>query len=86
MFNNLGIQWAATLVGCLAVLMIPIPIAFYRYGAKLRQKSRFSPTMGDKPPMDDDSSTDEEVGVGIATTTQGSTAVPVSNGQEEKEK
>jgi DHA1 family multidrug resistance protein-like MFS transporter len=39
MFNNLGIQWAGTLLACLATVMIPIPIGFYLYGARLRQRS-----------------------------------------------
>jgi hypothetical protein len=26
MFANLGIQWAGTLLGCIAAVMIPIPI------------------------------------------------------------
>ena len=58
MFDNLGIQWAGTLLGCLAVAMVPIPVCFYLFGSKLRAKSRFSPTMMLKPPPDDDS-TDE---------------------------
>lgn len=44
MFENLGVQWAATLLGCIAALMIPIPIAFRMYGPKIRQRSRLSPT------------------------------------------
>lgn len=44
MFENLGVQWAGTLIGCIATLMIPIPIIFQIYGPKLRQKSRLSPT------------------------------------------
>ena len=40
MFANLGIQWAGTLLGCLATVMIPIPIVFWFYGAALRQKSK----------------------------------------------
>lgn len=43
MFNNMGIQWAATLLGCLAVVMIPIPVCFYLFGKKLRMKSTFAP-------------------------------------------
>ena len=60
MFDNLGVQWAGTLVGCLAAAMVPIPICFYLFGKKLRAKSKFSPTMMLKPPPPDDS-TDEEV-------------------------
>jgi len=40
MFANLGIQWAGTLLGCIAAVMIPIPIIFWFYGAALREKSR----------------------------------------------
>ncbi|KAK6846313.1 bicyclomycin resistance protein [Apiospora arundinis] len=39
MFKGLGAQWACTILGCLAALMIPIPIAFRIYGPRLRQKS-----------------------------------------------
>ncbi|KAF1991736.1 MFS transporter [Aulographum hederae CBS 113979] len=45
MFHNLGIQWAGTLLGCLALVCVPIPILFYFFGAKLRQKSKFAPTL-----------------------------------------
>jgi DHA1 family multidrug resistance protein-like MFS transporter len=40
MFANLGIQWAGTLLACIAAIMIPIPIIFWFYGATLRQKSK----------------------------------------------
>lgn len=45
MFNNLGIQWAGTLLGCVAVLMIPIPVLFLRYGARLRKMSKLAPNV-----------------------------------------
>ncbi len=45
MFNNLGIQWAGTLLGCIAVLMIPIPVLFLRYGARLRKMSKLAPNL-----------------------------------------
>ena len=44
MFNGLGIEWASTLLGCIAAVLIPIPIIFYLYGHKIRQKSRIAPT------------------------------------------
>jgi hypothetical protein len=59
MFNNLGIEWAATLLGCLAALCVPIPVLFYLYGKKLRQKSKFAPTMTIKK-ADPDEETDED--------------------------
>lgn len=42
MFNNLSIQWAGTLLGCLAAVMIPIPVVFYLYGHKIRSWSKIS--------------------------------------------
>lgn len=42
MFNNLGIQWAGTLLGCLAAVMVPIPVVFYLYGEKIRGWSKVS--------------------------------------------
>ncbi|KIA75479.1 synaptic vesicle transporter [Aspergillus ustus] len=43
MFNNLGIQWAGTLLGCIAVIMVPIPVLFLIYGPRLRRMSRLAP-------------------------------------------
>jgi hypothetical protein len=43
MFNNLGIQWAGTLLGCLAAIMIPIPVIFYMHGSRIRARSKFAP-------------------------------------------
>lgn len=40
MFETMGVQWACTLLGCLAAVMIPIPFLFRVYGARLRGKSR----------------------------------------------
>lgn len=44
MFTALKVNWAGTLLGCVAVVLIPIPILFYRYGARIRQRSAFAPT------------------------------------------
>ena len=60
MFDNMHIQWAGTLLGCLATAMVPIPVCFYLYGARLRAKSKFSPTMMLKPPPSDDDTTEDE--------------------------
>jgi hypothetical protein len=60
MFNNLGIEWASTLLGCLAVLCIPIPVLFYLFGKKLRQKSKFAPTMTKKPAPEEETSESED--------------------------
>ncbi|KAF9893610.1 hypothetical protein FE257_010922 [Aspergillus nanangensis] len=42
MFANLGVQWAGTLLGCLAAVMVPVPILFTIYGPWLRGKSKLS--------------------------------------------
>lgn len=41
MYHRLGISWASSLFGFLAVAMAPIPFIFARYGPALRAKSRF---------------------------------------------
>lgn len=43
MFHGMGIQWASTLLGCVAAVLVPIPIGFYFFGKKLRMKSKFAP-------------------------------------------
>jgi MFS transporter, DHA1 family, multidrug resistance protein len=45
MFDNMGIQWAGTLLGCIALALVPIPVYFLFSGARLRQKSQFSPIL-----------------------------------------
>lgn len=40
MYRTLGPHWAGTLLGLLEVICIPIPFIFYRYGGKIRQKSK----------------------------------------------
>lgn len=48
MFENLGVQWAGTLLGCIAALLVPIPLAFLLWGKALRKKSRLAPTDDDE--------------------------------------
>jgi DHA1 family multidrug resistance protein-like MFS transporter len=43
MFLNLGTNWAATLLGGIALLLVPIPFLFYKYGPRIRTKSSFAP-------------------------------------------
>ncbi|KAF1995856.1 major facilitator superfamily [Amniculicola lignicola CBS 123094] len=44
MFEGMGIQWASTLLGIIAALLVPVPVWFYYKGAKIREKSAFAPT------------------------------------------
>ncbi|KAI7337383.1 MFS general substrate transporter [Hortaea werneckii] len=40
MYATLGARWAGTLLAILEAICIPIPFVFYRYGWKIRQKSK----------------------------------------------
>ncbi|KAK4042986.1 major facilitator superfamily domain-containing protein [Parachaetomium inaequale] len=40
MYAAMTPQWAGTFLGLLEVLLIPIPFAFYRYGDRIRDRSR----------------------------------------------
>jgi len=39
MYKSLGPHWAGTTLGLLEAICIPIPLIFYRYGHRIRQKS-----------------------------------------------
>nr|GAT53755.1 MFS general substrate transporter [Mycena chlorophos] len=45
MFDKLGVNWAATLLGLVGLLLAPSPFLFYRYGAAIRARSKFAPCM-----------------------------------------
>jgi DHA1 family multidrug resistance protein-like MFS transporter len=66
MFENMGIQWASTLLGCVAVCLVPIPVAFYFYGKRLRMKSKFAPFF--EPAAEAYAAEEEETGEESATT------------------
>ncbi|KAI2632087.1 MFS general substrate transporter [Hypoxylon sp. NC1633] len=64
MFNGMGIEWAATLLGCVAALLVPIPVIFYLYGARIRQKSQFAPTLpGNTPGAAPDSNSSNDTAI-----------------------
>jgi hypothetical protein len=42
MFNKLGVDWAGSLLGFLAVAFLPIPFLFYKYGERLRKHSSYA--------------------------------------------
>ena len=42
MYASLGIHWAASLPGFLALICVPFPFIFYKYGARIRQVSKFT--------------------------------------------
>ncbi|KAL4790617.1 major facilitator superfamily domain-containing protein [Aspergillus venezuelensis] len=42
MFNALGVSYTGTLLGCVAAVLMPIPLLFYLHGSKIRSKSKFA--------------------------------------------
>ncbi|KAJ5586974.1 uncharacterized protein N7459_002739 [Penicillium hispanicum] len=55
MFENMKVQWACTLLGCLATIMIPIPLTFRVYGPWLRGKSKLFEPIEDPVSLDEES-------------------------------
>ncbi|QIW96975.1 hypothetical protein AMS68_002493 [Peltaster fructicola] len=41
-YENLGVHYTLTILACLSALMVPVPYVFYKYGAKIRSKSKFA--------------------------------------------
>lgn len=44
MFNALGVGGGGSLIAGVAVLLMPIPFVFYKYGGPIRERSKFAPT------------------------------------------
>ncbi|WYZ37772.1 hypothetical protein EsH8_II_001278 [Colletotrichum jinshuiense] len=42
MYNKLGYSWASSLLAFLTVVMVPFPFIFFKYGKKIRGRSRFA--------------------------------------------
>ncbi|KAJ0273798.1 hypothetical protein COL922a_000860 [Colletotrichum nupharicola] len=42
MYEKLGYEWATSLLAFLTVAMMPFPWLFFKYGKKLRGRSRFA--------------------------------------------
>jgi len=42
LFNNLGVNWACTLLGCLSVVLACVPFLLYIFGPKLRSMSKLA--------------------------------------------
>jgi hypothetical protein len=41
MFEGLGVGWASSLLGFVSVVLVPVPWVLYRYGARIRARSRY---------------------------------------------
>lgn len=42
MYEGLGVQWTMTMLGCLSLLLAPMPFIFRIYGVRLRRRSRYA--------------------------------------------
>lgn len=40
---QMGVNWAATLLGLVGLLLSPSPFLFYKYGSRIRSGSKFAP-------------------------------------------
>lgn len=63
MFDGMGIQWASTMLGCVALVLVPMPAVFYMFGKRLRAKSKFAPASD----IAQDKRRDEEARIGSET-------------------
>lgn len=80
MFQGIGVEWGMTLLGCVAALFIPMPFLLYRYGKRLRAKSKFAPA----PDIEQDKRRDEE-SRGAASEGEESAANGTSSASEAKD-
>lgn len=42
MFHNLGVNWAGLLLACFGFLLTPVPFLFYKFGRRIRTKSKYA--------------------------------------------
>lgn len=42
MYTNLGVNWSATIFGCISILLVPIPWVFARFGPRMRRHSKYA--------------------------------------------
>ena len=42
MYKNLGIHWASSIPAFLALVCVPFPFLFYKYGEPIRMKCKFA--------------------------------------------
>ncbi|KAF2119786.1 major facilitator superfamily domain-containing protein [Lophiotrema nucula] len=56
MFDGMGIEWASTLLGLVALALVPMPLVLYFFGKRIRARSKFAPS----PDIAQDKRRDEE--------------------------
>lgn len=64
MYHRLGDQWASSLLAFISLACCGIPFLFWRYGAKIRERSKYAYAGDDDVEEDTSSAEDEEKGKG----------------------
>ena len=41
-YENLGVHYTLTILGCISALLVPVPYVFFKYGPWIRSKSKFA--------------------------------------------
>ncbi|EWG41167.1 hypothetical protein FVEG_15242 [Fusarium verticillioides 7600] len=44
MYEGIGVHWTMTVLGCIAMLLMPTPLLFWKYGPELRRRSPYATT------------------------------------------
>lgn len=80
MIEGMGVQWAGTLLGCVAFLLVPMPVIFYYKGAQIRKKSAFAPNfdLAVKAAAPGDEGQDSSDGTRMASTVSETADLPGS--------
>jgi MFS transporter, DHA1 family, multidrug resistance protein len=42
MYEGIGVHWTMTILGCVATILTPAPLIFWKFGHKLREMSRYA--------------------------------------------
>ncbi|KAF2091218.1 MFS general substrate transporter [Saccharata proteae CBS 121410] len=42
-YQNMGVHYTLTILGCISALMVPVPYIFFKYGKRIRAHSKFAP-------------------------------------------
>jgi len=79
MFNALGVGGGGSLIGGVACLLAPIPFVFYKYGERIRQRSKFAPTP--PPKANDEEKQDGGHDVNVRGSPSSSTTISLSSSE-----
>jgi hypothetical protein len=45
-YKNMGVHWTLTILGGISALLVPVPYVFYKYGHRIRAKSKYAVNAG----------------------------------------